>query len=67
MRAAQVVFRCEPHRHCDISPLWGRGMFIHIVGAIGKSPSQTKLFGQPLYNTNAVQPFVKIVPHLLIL
>ena len=27
-------------------------MFIHIVGAIGKSPSQTKLFGQPLYNTN---------------
>ena len=27
-------------------------MFIHIVGAIGKSPLQTKLFGQPLYNTN---------------
>jgi len=42
-------------------------MFIHIVGAIGKSPLQTKLFGQPLYNTNAAQPLVKIVPHLLIL
>ena len=31
-----------PHMH--YLPLWGRRIFIHIVGAIGKSPSQNKTF-----------------------
>ena len=30
--------------YCTIYPLWGRGMFIHIVGTIGKSPSRNKTF-----------------------
>ena len=32
------------HHTCTTFPLWGRRMFIHIVGAIGKSPSQNKTF-----------------------
>ena len=28
--------------YCTTSPLWGRGMFIHIVGAICQSPSRNK-------------------------
>ena len=34
--------------YCAIYPLWGRGMFIYIVGAISKSPSRNKTF-QPLF------------------
>ena len=32
------------HHTCTTFPLWGRRMFIHIVGAIGKSPLQNKTF-----------------------